>query len=232
MKEFLTKAEINEYLLEINDRLRDMDKHGEILMVGGAVLATVFNARESTRDIDAFFKPTAEIRQIIEDIANKHGLRKDWLNDGAKGFITPQMNQDVYIELSNLSVYNVDAESLLAMKLTSARYMSKDLPDSVFLMKALDIKNIDQLYDIVEKYTHKNQQTVESDFFIKRAFEKYQKDLEAEITEPSLQNDTSNSKKQDKTQNGTFSDRLKASTEKAHEQNAKALPINKLDKNS
>jgi predicted nucleotidyltransferase len=175
MESKLTKDDINNYLHEINDRLQAINKHGEILMAGGAVMTAVFNSRDSTRDIDAYFKPSEEIRKIVEDMANEHGLREDWLNDGVKGFITQEMGQKLYMELSNLSVYTIDAKGLLAMKLTSARYEGSDVDDSLFLMNALRIKDIEQLYQIVKKYTHENQQTVDSSIFIQYVFEEYRK---------------------------------------------------------
>jgi len=39
------------------------------------------------------------------------------------------MNTEVYHEYSNLSVYTIDAESLLALKLASARKESWDMSD-------------------------------------------------------------------------------------------------------
>jgi len=175
MKDLFTKDDINNYLSEINDRLCAIDKHGSIIMAGGAVLTTLFNARESTRDIDGMFQPSPEMRKIISDMANAHNLPADWLNDGVKGFLTDKMDTDVYKEFSNLSVYTVNTESLLAMKLISARPESWDLSDSVTLMKALNIRNIEEVYAIVEKRTVEKQRTINSHFFIQTAFAEYEK---------------------------------------------------------
>ena len=61
----LSKNQIYGYFEEINDKLKERGQHGEILLAGGAALTLVFNARNSTRDIDAIFKPTADMRDII-----------------------------------------------------------------------------------------------------------------------------------------------------------------------
>lgn len=60
------------------------------------------------------------MREIIDEIANENSLDSDWLNDGVKGFFTDKMHADLYKEYSNLSVYTINAESMLALKLTSA----------------------------------------------------------------------------------------------------------------
>lgn len=169
----LSNKEIDKYLLEINEYLKEDDNTGEIVLAGGAVMALIYGARESTRDVDALFKPSTEMRNIIEKVAKKNKLSSDWLNDSVKGFFTDKMNTIVYKEYSNLVIYALDTEAMLALKLTSARFDSKDQEDSIFLMKCLNIKNIDQLYKIVDKYIPKNRKTINSHYFIQDTFEKY-----------------------------------------------------------
>jgi len=60
----LSKNEVLTYFEEINRRLKSDSKHGEILVTGGAALTLVFNARASTRDIDAIFRPIEDMRKI------------------------------------------------------------------------------------------------------------------------------------------------------------------------
>lgn len=173
MKDELSRDEILKYLEEINHQLSLEDKCGEIIIAGGAALTLVFSARNSTHDIDALFRPKEDLREIIKTIAACNDLSDDWLNDGVKGFITEKMKSSVVCKFSNLTVSSLDAESLLAMKLTSARALSKDMDDSIFLMKVLDIKMQDELFSIIEKYTHSSQQTAQAKFFTMEAFERY-----------------------------------------------------------
>ena len=171
----LTKDEMLKYFDEINSRLAKENKHGEIIIAGGAALTLVWGARNSTYDIDAIFEPKEDMRTIISDIAAAYKLNADWLNDGVKGFMTEKMGYDKYLELSNLTVHNINAESMLAMKLTSARTNTKDMDDSIFLMKALGIKAEDELFAIIEKYIHPNHQTIASNFFTQEAFGRYKR---------------------------------------------------------
>ena len=169
----LSKDDILKYLEEINIHLKAAGKQGEIIMCGGASLACIYNARNSTYDIDALFEPAEDIRKIIGTIASEHDLNGDWLNDGVKGFLNKKMTSSIYKEYSNLKVYSIDADCLLALKITSARTNSKDMDDSIWLMKHLDIKSFEEAIDIVEKYIPKARRTATSYFFAKEAFGRY-----------------------------------------------------------
>ena len=59
----MTSEEITQYLSELNDELRLMDIKGEVSLYGGAGL--VYDARPATKDVDAIFKPTSEIRNFV-----------------------------------------------------------------------------------------------------------------------------------------------------------------------
>jgi len=173
----LSKNEILALFEEINYRLASSNKHGEILIVGGAALTVMFNARNSTYDIDAIFQPKEDMRKIIKSIANEHDLHQDWLNDGVKGFITDKMKTEKYLSYSNLTVSSVDAKGLLAMKLTAARNLTNDMKDSIFLMKMLNIQRVEELFEIINDYTYPNQQTIQAKYFTLDAFEKYQLEI-------------------------------------------------------
>lgn len=173
----LSKEDMLFYLNELNERLASVDKQGEILLTGGAAMALVFNARDTTGDMDALFYPTDDLRKIISDMATKYskqGLESDWLNDAVSIYVTEKINFVPFMELSNLTIKSVDAESLLAMKLTAARrHTSKDMDDSIFLMKHLNIKTEEELFKIVDNHVDYFLRPQRSKFFVKEAFEKY-----------------------------------------------------------
>ena len=70
----LTKGQIGQYLIEMNDRLAAQGARGEVVLCGGAVMALVYDARPSTKDVDALFAPTAVIRDIAKAMAEELGL--------------------------------------------------------------------------------------------------------------------------------------------------------------
>ena len=171
----LTREAMLKYFEEINSQLGERNVSGEIIMAGGAALALVYNARSSTQDIDAAFSPKEEFREIIKNIGIKYNLKDDWLNDSVKGFFTDKMKASVYKQYSNLIVLSMDAESLLAMKLTSARPDTKDASDSITLMKHLKIKRVEEVLNIIEKYAYKNRLTAQSKFFTLEVYEQYER---------------------------------------------------------
>ena len=170
----LSKDEILSYFEEINLRLALEGKHGEIMLMGGAVLTLVMGARDSTRDIDAIFRPVEDMRKIISDIATDKDLPHGWLNDSVKTYVTDKLNFEEYLQYTNLTVSAIDAESLLAMKLSSARYGSKDMKDSIFLMQTLDIQTEQALYEILDRHIDPYLRNVRVKHFTKEAFVKYQ----------------------------------------------------------
>lgn len=70
-------GEIKKYLTELNDELRAIGVKGEICLYGGAVMCLVYNARPATKDVDAIFQPTMEMRQAIERVAATYDLPSD-----------------------------------------------------------------------------------------------------------------------------------------------------------
>ena len=75
----ITKDEIERLLEEISDRLEETGKSGEILLAGGASMALVYDARDTTKDVDAIFSPHDEIRTIAKSIAESNSLDEIYL---------------------------------------------------------------------------------------------------------------------------------------------------------
>lgn len=69
-------------------------------------MTLLFNARNSTHDIDAIFHPSQDMREIIKEIADENELEEDWLNDGVKGFMNNNMKTQIIEKYRNLYVYS------------------------------------------------------------------------------------------------------------------------------
>jgi len=152
-KFYLQKEEILENLELINKELKLIEMHGEILIAGGASMCLVFSARPATKDIDAIYEPKTIINDIAAKIASEKGMPKSWLNDSVKGFMNEKANEKkiLFKNYSNLKVYSVLPEYLLAMKLMSSRTDSEtDLKDIVFLMKYLKIDTAEKASRLIE----------------------------------------------------------------------------------
>ena len=83
----LSADRIRELFTALDQELARRSVVGEVGLLGGAVMCLVFQARESTKDVDAVFAPTREIRDAVRVVARTHGVADDWLNDAAKGFL-------------------------------------------------------------------------------------------------------------------------------------------------
>jgi hypothetical protein len=159
----------------LNEELKASGSQGEIGIVGGAVMCLVFNARVSTKDVDAIFEPSALIRRLADKIAIAEGLRSDWLNDGAKGFIQPGFMKQQVLMLSHLRVWAPDARYMLAMKCISARWDSSDRDDVIFLIKYLALSASSQVISLIEDYYPKKSVPAKTTFFIEEVFDELQK---------------------------------------------------------
>ena len=84
----LTREEIVAALARLAELLRERQTEGEVCLFGGAVMVLAFQARPSTKDVDAIFRPAPLVRELARHVAAERGLPEDWLNDGVKGFVS------------------------------------------------------------------------------------------------------------------------------------------------
>ncbi len=147
----MTAEEIKQYLTELNDELRLMDIKGEVSLFGGAVMVLAFKARPATKDVDAIFKPVKEIRNAAHRIAERHGLRLDWLNLAVRMFVVEHPRQALF-EFSNLIVTIPDAKYLLAMKMLALRPNTEDEEDAIFLIGKLGIKRAEDVVELIKGF--------------------------------------------------------------------------------
>lgn len=121
-------------------------------MVGGAALVLLFRARESTKDVDAYFvKPeAADIREAAEAVANRLELPNDWLNDSAKGYLVGLTMGAVLYDSPALTVRAASTAQLLAMKLAAWRD-AIDRGDAKLLLSHMD-GSADAIWSSVKPY--------------------------------------------------------------------------------
>lgn len=162
----LSVSLIKKLFRALNHELAQIDVKGEIGLCGGAVMCLVFQARKATKDIDAVFEPTREIRMASLKVAKQFGLPKDWLNDAAKIYFHTDPPREPVLEFSNLRIWSPRADYMLAMKCISARFDTHDKEDVQFLIKYLEIKNPEGVFKIISKYYPDNQIPAKTKFFI------------------------------------------------------------------
>jgi len=165
----MTKQEIKDYLEQLNERLKSTDIKGEICLYGGAVMCLVYNARPSTKDVDAIFEPVQKLREAISEVAHANNLNEDWLNDSVKGFVVNH-NQQIFFNWPNLKIYIPEPDYLLAMKILASRVDTRDKEDIQFLINNMEITTAEDVFQILEKYYPKEQIKPATQFFIEELF--------------------------------------------------------------
>ena len=150
----LTKADILRLFELLNAELAADDTRAEVHLVGGAVMCLVFDARASTRDLDALFRPAAPVRRAAARVAAKAGVPDGWLNDAVKGLLGAKGEFAPWFEASHLQVLVAVPEYLLAMKCIAMRLGEEfhDLEDVRFLLRYLNITSVPQAMAVVTRY--------------------------------------------------------------------------------
>ena len=167
----LTAEQTMSSFTALNEELRKEGQKGEIGIVGGAVMCLVYNARKATRDVDAIFEPSQVIRRAAAKIAMERGLPADWLNDGAKGFLTAGFQKNTIVTLSNLVIWAPEPRYMLAMKCISARWDTSDRDYVIFLTRYLNLQDAHSVFSIIQYYYPKAQIPATTQFFIEELFE-------------------------------------------------------------
>lgn len=127
---------------------------GELFVVGGAVMCLAYGARESTRDVDALFRPAAKVRAAAARVAARAGVEQNWLNDGVKAFLSDNAAFDSFLELSHLRVMVAQPEYMLAMKCLSMRIGEEfhDEDDVRYLLRHLGVDSYDVALEIIGRF--------------------------------------------------------------------------------
>ena len=96
----------------------------QLTLVGGAVMVLRFDARPSTRDVDAVILLPREarlVRDLAKQVAEEHDWNEDWLNDGAKGYLVGISEGPILFQSPGIEARAPSMEQLLAMKLSAWR---------------------------------------------------------------------------------------------------------------
>lgn len=119
-----TREEIEEGLKRLGELAQAKGLYIQLTLVGGAVMVLRFNARPSTRDVDAVILLPREarlVRELAKQVASEHDWPEDWLNDGAKGYLVGISDGPIVFQAAGIEARAPSMEQLLAMKLSAWR---------------------------------------------------------------------------------------------------------------
>jgi hypothetical protein len=174
----LTREQILAALEALNRALAEREVIGEVCLFGGAVMVLAFNARLSTKDVDAVFQPAALVRELARQVGENAGLPANWLNDGVKGYLSArhEVLQGSLPQFDHLRLTMPTAEYLLAMKCMASRIgagggEADDTADIAFLIRHLGLRGPGAVMDIVSAYYPPQQIPVKAQFLVESLFE-------------------------------------------------------------
>jgi hypothetical protein len=150
----LTQADLRRLFDLLNEELRRTGTHGELFLVGGAVMCLAYAARPATQDVDGVFRPPTQVREAAARVATRAKVKADWLNDGVKGFLSAQGDFAPFLELDHLRILVAQPEYLLAMKCMALRIGAEfhDEDDVRYLLRLLEIRSYPQAMAVITKY--------------------------------------------------------------------------------
>jgi hypothetical protein len=150
----LTQADLRRLFELLNEELGRSGTHGELFLVGGAVMCLAYATRPSTQDVDGLFRPATQVREAAARVAARAKVRADWLNDGVKAFMSAQGDFAPFLELDHLRIMVALPEYLLAMKCMAMRIGAEfhDEEDVRYLLRHLEIRDYEQAVAVITKY--------------------------------------------------------------------------------
>jgi len=119
----LSADDIRRGFTALAEELASRGERAEMAIAGGAALVLLFNARQTTKDVDAYFiaPEASQVRKAVEHVAHELELPEDWLNDSAKGYFVGVSSGETLYDSPSLVVRAVSTAQLLAMKLAAWR---------------------------------------------------------------------------------------------------------------
>ena len=150
----LTETDLRRLFELLNKELGRSGTHGELFLVGGAVMCLAYSARPSTQDVDALYRPPAQVREAAARVAIRAKVNPDWLNDAVKRFMSSQGDFAAFLELDHLRIMVALPEYLLAMKCSAMRIGPEfhDEEDIRYLLRLLEIRTYEKAIATITKY--------------------------------------------------------------------------------
>jgi hypothetical protein len=128
----------------------------KIVIVGGGALCFVYD-RQATIDVDAAIYPKEAVAGYAAEIARRHGLVPDWLNDKAVGYFPHDEPATILVvAVGDVIVERADTDVLLAMKLRACR-PRKDLFDLAVLLRHHDVRSLTEAEAWMDRFFPEDQ---------------------------------------------------------------------------
>lgn len=182
----LTRAQILAAFGALSEELARRGIRGELCLFGGGAMVLAFDARPATRDIDAVFQPVQIVRECAELVAEEIGLPANWLNDGVKGWLSPQgdLVEEGLPAYSHLRILRASDRYLLAMKCLAARVVGYDTGgdrrDVEHLVRRLGLRTVEEVLAVVASYYSADRIGAKTRYFVEEIMQQLDTPPQAE----------------------------------------------------
>jgi hypothetical protein len=150
-----SREEIQDGLRRLGELAQSQGLHVQLALVGGAAMVLGYDARQSTRDVDAVILSPAEaklVRNLVKKIAAENDWPEDWLNDGAKGYMVGISEGSLLFIAPGIDAFSPSLAQLLAMKLCAWRD-DLDISDARrLLQEIISGRGKDEIWASLEPY--------------------------------------------------------------------------------
>jgi hypothetical protein len=161
--EQLTRARIVEALNLLGELAEQEQVTLELCVFGGGAMMLAYGTRRTTKDVDAIMRPSDIARQLAKLVAERLSLSENWLNDDLKQFVSAagtfaslEIEELESAARKHLKITRASAAYLLAMKCLACRIgvpgQFGDLDDIRFLIKKMDIRTVEQIELLIERF--------------------------------------------------------------------------------
>ena len=150
-----SREEIQDGLKRLGELAEAQGLHIRLTLVGGAAMVLGYQARQSTRDVDAVIIAPREarlVRTLAKQVAEERQWPEDWLNDGAKGYLVGISDGPILFSTPGIEARAPSLEQLLAMKLSAWRD-DLDISDARRLLQEMKSgRGKDEIWQSLEPY--------------------------------------------------------------------------------
>ena len=163
----LTVTDLHHAFMDLGARARLEGKVIDLAVYGGSALMLASNFRIATQDVDAVAERDQEtITRLAEEIARVHHWPQDWLNDGVRTYLSPQVDgiREQHTlwrtypseQEPGLRVFVPSPEYMLAMKLIAMRLDpvggKSDKADILHLLDIVGITTLEAAIDFAASF--------------------------------------------------------------------------------
>ena len=163
----LTAQDLHDAFMDLGTLARRDGKVIDVAIYGGSALMLASNFRVATQDVDAVAEGGEDmIACWAEEVARARGWPSDWLNDGVRTYLSPNVDglQEHHTLLRaypteqepGLRIFVPGVEYILAMKLMAMRLDptgdKSDLADIINLITIVGFKTSEELIDFAANF--------------------------------------------------------------------------------